>query len=195
MPEMTRRPLSARPFDMVYFAFFMMHLPATLLVDLQALYPAHLVPPLIAKIPGFYISMSNDPLIGGAMGLLGKGDQFVWFKTFLLLEALFQIPVFVLGMRGLWKDSRSIYVLLLIYAASTTTTTLPCLSVILTTPLTSGETLAAGIVSISVEQRLLLLSSYIPFFLVPLMMTIDMAVRILRLVNAGVAVSLSQKQK
>jgi len=192
---MTRRPLSSRPLDMLYFVFFMVHLPATLLVDLQAIYPSHLVPPLIAQIPKMYIRMSNDPLIGGAVGLLGKSDHYIWFKTFLYLEALFQIPVFILGMRGLWNDSRSIYVLLLVYAASTTTTTLPCLSIILTTPLTSAKTLAAGIVSVTTAQRFLLLSSYIPFFLLPLTMTIDMSFRVLHLVRGATAANAEAKQK
>ncbi|OCH87826.1 hypothetical protein OBBRIDRAFT_837098 [Obba rivulosa] len=192
---MSRRPLSSRPLDMLYFIFFMIHLPATLLVDLQALYPAHLVPPVIAQIPEYYITMSNDPLIGGVMGLIGDPAHFVWFRTFLFLEALFQIPVFILGMRGLWNDSRSIYVLLLIYAASTTTTTLPCLSVILTTPLTTLKTQVADIAFITPLQQWLLLSSYIPFFLIPLMMTIDMAFRVLHLVRAGSMVIDMNKNK
>lgn len=74
---------------------------------------------------------------------------------------------------------------MLIYAASTTTTTLPCLAVVFATPLTSPETLAAKAISITYEQRLLLLSSYIPFFLIPLFMTIDMALRISKLMQAG----------
>lgn len=82
-------------------------------------------------------------------------------------------------------DSKSIYVLLLIYAASTSTTTLACLAVILATPLTTAETLASNIISITTLQRFLLLSSYIPFFLIPLVMTIDMATRIQGLMKAG----------
>lgn len=82
-------------------------------------------------------------------------------------------------------DSKKIYLLLLIYAASTTTTTLPCLAVVLATPLTSPATLASKVISITAEQRLLLLSSYIPFFLVPLVMTVDMAFRVFKLMNAG----------
>ncbi|KAH9951157.1 transmembrane protein 6/97 [Amylocystis lapponica] len=159
--------LTSRPLDLIYFLFFMMHLPATLLVDLQALYPAWMVPNIMKIIPVFYFTLSKDPLIGGAMGFLGKTDAYVWFKTFLTLEAFFQIPVFILGMRGLWRNSRSIYVLLLIYAASTTTTTLPCLTVVWTTPLTSAETRAAMVHSVAYPQKLMLLGCYIPFFLIP----------------------------
>jgi hypothetical protein len=81
--------------------------------------------------------------------------------------------------------SRSIYVLLLIYGASTATTTLPCVAVILNAPITSAETIAANIASITVQQQLLLLVSYVPFFLIPLLITVDMAFRVLALVREG----------
>lgn len=76
--------------------------------------------------------------------------------------------------------------LLLVYAASTTTTTLPCLSVLLATPTTSAQTIANKIVSVTTFQRSLLLSSYIPFFVIPFMMTIDMASRLSKLVTTGI---------
>ncbi|OBZ66680.1 Transmembrane protein 97 [Grifola frondosa] len=187
--------LTGRPLDLVYFIFFMIHLPASFLIDLQALYPSSIVPSVVASLPKFYVTMSNDPLIGNALGYFGKNDAYIWFKSFLVLEAFFQVPVFVLGLRGLWKGSRSIYVLLLVYAASTTTTTLPCLAVILSTPVTSASTVAANVFSITSEQRLLLLSSYIPFFLLPLLMTVDMAFRVLKLVKAGSNAQLAAKRK
>ncbi|KAI0690335.1 transmembrane protein 6/97 [Cytidiella melzeri] len=175
-------PLKKRPLDLIYFLFFAMHIPATLLIDLQALYPARLTPSAIAQLPHLYIAMSKDPLITGAFS---NSDAYVWFKPFLILEAIFQLPIFVLGMRGLLRGSHSIYILLLIYGASTTTTTLPCLAVVLATPTTSAETIAANIASVTVQQRLSLLSSYIPFFLVPLLITVDMAFRVLALVREG----------
>lgn len=63
-----------------------MHVPATLLVDLQALYPASIMPKMIATLPELYVNMSQDPLIGGAMGYFGSAENFVWFKSFLCLE-------------------------------------------------------------------------------------------------------------
>lgn len=75
---------------------------------------------------------------------------------------------------------------MLIYAASTTTTTLPCLAVVLATPPTSPETLAANVISITFKQRILLLSSYIPFFLIPLVMTVDMAFRVLQFIQKSI---------
>ncbi|KAF9244673.1 transmembrane protein 6/97 [Melanogaster broomeanus] len=190
-----RIPLSSRPLDLIYFTFFLIHLPASLLLDCQALYPSWLIPSFISGLPKMYTDFSADPLINGAMGHVGEASHFIWFKSFLAVEAFFQVPVFILGMRGLWKDSPSIYVLILVYAASTATTTLPCLAVLLATPVTSAQTIAAGIPSITSFQRLLLLSSYVPFFLLPLFMTVDMALRVLKLVQAGAAATAYKKSQ
>ena len=84
-------------------------------------------------------------------------------------------------------DSKAIYPLLLVYGASTATTTLACIAVVLNTPLTTSATIASKTVSITPSQRFLLLSSYIPFFLVPLMMTVDMAARVSRLIHTTVS--------
>ncbi|KAI0675905.1 transmembrane protein 6/97 [Trametes maxima] len=176
-------PLSERPRDLVYFLFFAIHIPATFLIDLQALYPKQWVPGVVSGLPKFYVDMSNDPLIGSAMGYFGREqlEAFTWFTSFLTVEAFFQVPVFIIGLRGLWQGSTSIYVLLLVYAASTTTTTLPCLTTILATPVSPAP--LPNLISLTAEQRLLLLSSYIPFFLVPLVMTLDMAFRVQKLLS------------
>ncbi|KAK0202733.1 transmembrane protein 6/97 [Desarmillaria ectypa] len=162
-----RVPLSARPLDLVYFTFFLCHIPASLLMDFQGLlYPKTYLP----WIPEWYIKFSGDPLIGG---LLRREEGLLWFKCFLVLELLFQFPVFLLGMRGLWKGSRLIYVLILLYGASTATTTLPCILHII-----GSDGLATG-------QMWMLLSSYIPFFLLPLGMAVDMAFRIYGIIEKG----------
>ncbi|TCD69461.1 hypothetical protein EIP91_007587 [Steccherinum ochraceum] len=192
---MAVKPLTSRPLDLLYFIFFSIHIPNTILVDCQALYPRHLVPDGISNLPKMYIDLSNDPLIGPAMGYTTAPGAFVWFKSFLLLEGLFQLPVFFLGLRGLWTGSKSIYVLLLIYAASTATTVLPCLAVLLNTPLTTSEVAAADPSAITPSQRLLLLSSYIPFLLIPLLMTVDMAFRVLSLMRAGLAAQENVKRR
>ena len=91
-------------------------------------------------------------------------------------------------------DSKSIYILMLIYGASTATTTLACIAVILGTPVTSAAAaIATNAVSITPDQRFLLLSSYVPFFVVPFVMTVDMAMRVLRLVNTGIATDKARK--
>jgi hypothetical protein len=93
------------------------------------------------------------------------------------------------------SDSKSIYVLLLIYAASTTTTLLPCLAVLLSTPATTAATLAAKTASLTTPQRALLLSSYVPFFVLPLLMIFDMAGRVTGYVRAATPGAEAKKRR
>jgi len=174
-----------------------MHTFATIVVDLQAIYPPHLVPSAMKDVVDYYLTTYNDPLIGGVMGFFGsaKADSFNWFQTFVMMEAFFQLPVFLLGMRGLYKDSRAIYVLLLIYAASATTTTLPCLTTILATPVTPVSSVDPNSISVTPAQRLSLLTSYVPFLVVPLLMTIDMGFRVLNMVRAASSMAEREKRK
>ena len=63
------------------------HLPASLLLDCQSLYPPSLIPSFMSQLPKMYIQLSADPLVGGAMGYTSANGDLTWFKTFLLLEA------------------------------------------------------------------------------------------------------------
>jgi len=191
-----RIPLTYRPLDLLYFSFFLVHIPATLLVDTQHLYPTWLFPPFFHSLQRTYLSMSNDPLLGSATGFFGPNvEKPVWFNSFIALEVLFQVPVFFFGARALYKGSRAIYVLLLIYGASTFTTVLPCITTILHTPETTTAAIGQKIISLTFEQRVLLLSSYVPFAVVPLVMTIDMAFRVWSLVKVGIRASDEGKWK
>ena len=87
---------------------------------------------------------------------------------------------------------RTIYPLLALYAASTATTTLACVFQVLQTPKTTPETLAQNLPSITADQRLLLLSSYIPYFLIPFIMAVDMGMRTHELVK--IAIKKEEKQ-
>ena len=60
------------------------HIPATVLLDVQAIYPQHLVPKILRDASEWYISFSGDPLIDGAFH---GGQEFNWFRAFLYLEA------------------------------------------------------------------------------------------------------------
>jgi len=80
-------------------------------------------------------------------------------------------------------DNKKLYPLLLAYAASSATTTLACIATVLSTPETTASTLAQNLPSVTNEQRLMLLSSYIPFFLVPFIMAIDMTIRLTNIIS------------
>jgi hypothetical protein len=96
-------PLTSRPLDLLYVIYFLVcnltpkphlthptlkqtHIPATLLIDFQSLYPSSLTPLAIRRLPELYIQLSNDPLVGGLLGYFGDSEHLLWFKSFLLLE-------------------------------------------------------------------------------------------------------------
>ena len=83
----------------------------------------------------------------------------------------------------------------MVYGASTATTILPCLTTFLALPTATPAVLAAGIPSLSEIQRVFLLASYGPFFVICFMMTVDMSLRLASLVRAGLAVQEAAKTR
>ncbi|GAA5877717.1 hypothetical protein JCM3774_006653 [Rhodotorula dairenensis] len=157
--------LSPSARDRIYLIFLAVHIPATLLVDVQALFCAERLSPAWLR-KAFLFAAQDDPLLQNA-----NAPLFAWFQAFIILEVLFQVPVFFLGVQGLWKRDASIWPLLAIYGASSSTTTFACLATVLTMP------------GIKPEHLVKLLASYVPFFLVPLAMTVDYGVRLTSLMG------------
>ncbi|KAJ7504183.1 transmembrane protein 6/97 [Mycena galericulata] len=205
---MPPKPLTSRPLDLVYFIFFVTHIFASLCIDFQPLYPPALVPAPLRQFAEWYIRTSNDPLLKAVFG--HGNDPLVWFKSFVFLEvyagssliiphlttySFFQFPTFFIAARGLWNDSQKIYVLILVYAASTATTVWPCVATIVATPGPSPAALARGIATVSADERAMLLASYVPFCVVPLVMTVDMAFRVHGIVSDALSVRQAAKSK
>ncbi|KAH8833877.1 transmembrane protein 6/97 [Flagelloscypha sp. PMI_526] len=187
-----RRSLLSRPLDLLYIIFFAFHLPASLLMDFQYIVPGSWVPEIMKPLPDHYVKQSNDPLVGGLLGYFGDtGSSLVWFKTLCFVEMLVQVPIFILGAWGLWKDSKFIYPVLLAYAGSTATSTLPCVTVIMDMPLTDIP--AIGIYAVTAAQKSLLLYGYVPFFLIPLLMVFDMTIRVSKLIAIAAKAQTTKK--
>ncbi|WRT68949.1 uncharacterized protein IL334_005931 [Kwoniella shivajii] len=162
---------AGRSLDKFWFAFCV---PISLLLDLQTLYPVHwLAGTPLSDLFNYSITLARDPILGGA---LSGSKEFDWLRYFFWLEGLFQLPCFVIGAIGLWNNDKRVYPILLAYGASTATTLLPCLGAILTAtpkpPFTNIELIT-------------LLSEYIPFLLIPLGMAIDMAIKLVKIVNVA----------
>lgn len=73
-----------------------------MLIDLQAVYPPHLVPGFLKDFLVFYVKTSGDPLI---RGLMSQTSEWAWFRTFILLEGMFQLPIFIVGAWALYKGT------------------------------------------------------------------------------------------
>ncbi|ORY31410.1 transmembrane protein 6/97 [Naematelia encephala] len=163
---------TGRRVDQAYFAFFIIHLIASLALDLQRSYPAWLIDDTqLAAFKKWYISWSRDPVMLNAY----SGDPaWLWIEPFFFLELVFQVPSFVVGAIGLWKNDKRVYPLMLAYAASTATTMLPTVQSLYTAP--SNPPLSSA-------ELYNLFASYLPFLIVTLGMAVDMTVRLTHLVG------------
>ncbi|CAE6440090.1 unnamed protein product [Rhizoctonia solani] len=117
------------------------------------------------------------------MGLHGVPTQFTWFRTFIMMEGLFQLPVFFLGLYVLKKNSPYTPILLTLYGSHVTTTVVPVLTTTLATPIFTSAPDTAPFTSLNASQLTILMASYIPFLAVPLAMTIDGTRRMIRVIG------------
>ncbi|KAF9089111.1 hypothetical protein BGX29_009761 [Mortierella sp. GBA35] len=157
----TRVPLSARPKDMAMVVYFVSHIPATTLMDLVPLYPSHIAPfiqPLL-RLQDFYLETFKDPLMGDMSQ--------IWFKTFLHMEGLFQLPFFFYAAWSLYHNKKSIALWICIYSAHVITTVVPVLT---TLNFSKDDQLPF---EVSDSQRLFLNCLYTPWILFPLWMLIE----------------------
>ena len=84
----------------------------------------------------WYTGYLGDPLM--RLALEGHGTL-TWFKTFLLCECLFQLPVFFILIWAISNDAYWSPVLLLAYAVHALTAVLPCLSSLVAMTLEGGK--------------------------------------------------------
>ncbi|ODQ55452.1 hypothetical protein SAICODRAFT_29042 [Saitoella complicata NRRL Y-17804] len=159
---MTFKPKTRGWLDKLYLVYFIQHIPPTLLIDLSPLYPDALTPPWMKDLRSWYVTTYKDPLIGSQSYPGG------WFTAFLAYEALFQLPFFFYAAFELWKGAKDVYLPLLIYGIHVTTTTSACL----------GELLSFKDHILAMPEKATLLAFYLPYILIPILMSWDMWGRI-----------------
>ncbi|KAI9311653.1 transmembrane protein 6/97 [Dichotomocladium elegans] len=148
--------LLSRPLDLLYFGYFASHIPVTLLVDLQSLYPKDWIPQVLQDVLAWYLALYKDPI-------LAPPTPFLWFQSFVLCEALLQLPFFFVACYGLSKNSSSIRLPMIVYGAHVATTVIPCIA----------ETVFNQHFELTQMERLTLCGFYLPYFIIPCIMMID----------------------
>ncbi|KAH9825284.1 transmembrane protein 6/97 [Melampsora americana] len=159
--------------DRLYMGFLVMHAVATVVIDIQPVLPPTIIPSAFKKLLNFYIIISNDPLMIGASS---GSPNYLWFRWLLAHEFIFFLPTYLFGILGLWKGDPTVYPLLLAYGAAASTTTATCLIDVL---------FGSHDSHLTTKQSLFLLSSYVPFFILPLTILLDMYFRISTLLRAS----------
>ncbi|SAM81214.1 uncharacterized protein UBRO_02780 [Ustilago bromivora] len=166
------RTLTERPLDVLYLAYFGIHLIASIAIDAQLTYPPYsqrLFPELLRKVLQDYLTTSKDPFLLAAEA---RSANHVWFRVLLASETLLQIPFFVVAIWGLLNDEKRTYPLMVAYGTLAASSTLQCICSVL---------LGSDAIGLSPAQIRGLLQNYVPFCLIPTLLTVDMMLRIVHL--------------
>lgn len=138
-------------------AFFASHIPATLLVDAQALLPSFLFPRFAKNMLRNFIAQYGDPLMSAA--LRGSPDH-RWFVSLIATELVLQLPFFFVALYAFLARREFIRLPLIAYGSFVSATMVPILS-----ELWWATGLDAG-------KRVALLGMYLPYLIVPAIMVI-----------------------
>ncbi|KAJ2492424.1 Transmembrane protein 97 [Coemansia sp. RSA 2050] len=140
--------------DIVYFVYFVSHIPITLLIDAQPLVPAGLVPKALLSLTGFLTDVLGDPFM--VVGPRARSDM-TWFRSLLASELLLQMPFFFYAAWALWTNCPRRHLPLLVYGVHVATTMIPILG-----------TLYRGDIDRPCGTRAMLAGIYMPYLLIPL---------------------------
>ncbi|KAJ3110030.1 Transmembrane protein 97 [Phlyctochytrium bullatum] len=143
------RPFSQRPLDALFFFYFVIHIPITLLIDIQPFLPQDWYPLAVKDALKMHVDLAGD-------FLMGKPPT--WFASIIACEGLIQFPFFFYAAYGLWKDSPAIRLPSVAYSAHVLTTMVP----IVASFLFSGDLQTP-------QQRAVSMSIYGPWVVIPLL--------------------------
>ncbi|NWQ83530.1 SGMR2 protein, partial [Columbina picui] len=148
--------------ERLFALYFLSHVPVTLLIDLQPLLPPGILPPALAELLRWYTGAFRDPL------MLQPPE---WFKAFIYCEAFLQLPFFpVAGYAFLKGGCKWIRTPAIIYSTHVATTLFPILAHILFHDFSQSEHSGPQ----TQRERLTLLSIYLPYLLIPLLILYTM---------------------
>lgn len=144
-------------FDTIVIGYLASHIPITLFVDCQALFPRTFYPSPVKNMLAWYVDWSKDPLMN-----VDSGNTPVWFRSIIAAEFLLQVPYFCIALYAWLKRKEyvaglSIRTATIAYGAHTATTLLPILATFMTDPSCSST-------------KWMLTLIYIPYLIMPLSM-------------------------
>ena len=132
--------------------FFAIHIPTTLLVDAQAVFPRHHFPAFARTMLDDFIARTGDPLM--------SEPREPWFLSLIWTEVLFQLPFFVVALYAFVFKKPWIRTPAAAYGGFVCATMVPILNEICITD------------TIDMVRKVMLLSMYLPYFVVPFLIVI-----------------------
>lgn len=159
--------------DKVYFYYFLIHIPITVLMDATFVIPKEYQISIQRTLSNFHIENNKDFL---------AIESPIWMKIFVAWELVFQLPFFFyviydyLVLNKFKKFSTNVWVSFLIYGFNAGFTSMICLIYIFLQSESNG---------LSFTEMLNLLSLYLPTTLLPYYMMYDFGVRISNIINTN----------
>ncbi|VEU23783.1 DEKNAAC105048 [Brettanomyces naardenensis] len=153
--------------DTAYFFYFLIHTPLTLLIDDTFLIPAKYQLPIQRTLYEYQVVHNKDFL---------ASELPLWMQYFVAVELVFQLPVFLISIGNYLKNgskrlSTWLYPFILMYAFNAAFTSFQCLVYIYIQGPSYG---------LSSDETYTLLGLYTPTFVIPMLMIIDITVRLLK---------------
>ncbi|XP_032072635.1 sigma intracellular receptor 2-like [Thamnophis elegans] len=146
-----------RVLEWIFAFYFLIHVPITLLFNLQPLLPG-VYPAGLTDALTWYATTFKDPLVV---------NPEPWFQCFLYSEGFLQLFFFPVAAYAFWKGNcKWIRTPVIIYATHVTTTVVACLAHILFTDFSNAKVPSPQ----TLQERLTLSAFYAPFLAISLAM-------------------------
>nr|XP_057902767.1 sigma intracellular receptor 2 [Doryrhamphus excisus] len=151
-----------RLLEILFFLYFVSHIPITLLIDLQLILPGYLYSQTLKDVVSGYAEKFNDAMVL---------DPPEWFKTFVFCEALLQTPFFPVAAYAFFKGGRHwIRTPAIVYSTHVATTMIPILSHILFHQFPEDGPRGPQ----TPRERWMLASIYAPYLFIPVLLLCTM---------------------
>mmetsp|Transcript_4742 Transcript_4742/g.8946 ORF Transcript_4742/g.8946 Transcript_4742/m.8946 type:complete len:168 (+) Transcript_4742:1-504(+) len=138
----------------VFLAYFISHVPITLFIDLQGNWGPQ-YPAMLQQVNTWYCETYGDFLMA---------DPPIWFRSFIMGEAFFQFPFFFVATYGLLYRKQWIRIPSIIYGSHVVTTLQPIMYTFYLADNSDGR-----------MNKLALFGFYMPYLMVPLILTLYMS--------------------
>ncbi|KAK7494025.1 hypothetical protein BaRGS_00014683 [Batillaria attramentaria] len=149
--------------DVVFFLYYLTHVPIALFVDSQAVFPQKYYPEQLVNLKNWYCREFRDPMMV---------DPPPWFCSFCLCEVFIQFPFFFVGIYAYFKGAAKakwIRIPVIIYSTHVATTLITIFYHTLTYDFSASPYPAPR----NLSERLTLLGFYAPYLIIPLLNLLD----------------------
>ncbi|XP_798044.2 sigma intracellular receptor 2 [Strongylocentrotus purpuratus] len=148
--------------ELVFFVYFVVHIPVSILFDSQGIFPREWYPDFLVTPKLQYTTQFKDVLFG---------DPPIWFQSFIYAETFFQLPFFFVAAYAFYKGNcKWIRIPAIVYSTHVATTVIPIVAEIYLSDFAHASFPGPS----TFQERTTLVGIYAPFLVVPFIMLVTM---------------------